>query len=195
MKKIGRKIYHISGGLILIGLYAHLGRMPGLTMLLGAFLFATAVDFARLKIPQFNDLMYRYMSKFIRDNEREKLTGTPWYLLGILTSAAIYDIPVAVYAVAFLACGDVAATTVGERWGTIKISGVKSLQGTIAFILAATVSALVIDHWFYPVSPAVYLAGAVTAAAVEIIPTSINDNLTIPLIAGGVMRVLLLMGV
>lgn len=191
MKNIGRKIYHITGGLALIGLYAYLGRGPGLAALLGVFLFSTAVDIARLRITAFNEFFYRHLTLFIRQSERDILTGTPWYLLGILCAAAFYDVPVAVFAVAFLAVGDVSATTVGERWGTIKISGVKSLQGTVAFVVAAAASGLIISAFFYPVSPAVYLTGALVAGAVEILPVRINDNLTIPVISGGVMKLMM----
>ncbi len=191
MNKIGRKIYHLAGGLILIGLYASLGRATGLLMLLGVFIFATGVDLARLNIPILNEFMYRHFSKFIRDSEKVKLTGTPWYVLGILCAAAFYDLPVAVYAVACLACGDVAATTVGERWGTIKISGVKSLQGTAAFFASAAIAGSIINLCWIPLSPAVFLTGAAVAACVEILPIGINDNLTIPVIAGGVMRLMM----
>ena len=194
LEKIGRKIYHISGGLILIGLYARLGRPAGLALLIAVFAFATSLDIARLRIPTFNSFIYRYFPKFIRESERDRLTGTPWYMLGILCAAAFYDVPVAAYAVAFLACGDVAATTVGEKWGTIKISGVKSLQGTIAFIVAATVSGAVINYFFFPVSPLVFIAGAAVAAGVELLPVNLNDNLTIPIIAGGIMLIMLSAG-
>lgn len=192
MKNIGRKFYHITGGLVLIGLYAWMGRETGLLMLLSLFLFSTAMDLARLKVPAFNEFFYRHLTLFIRESEKDKLTGTPWYVLGILCAAAFYDIPVAVYAVAFLACGDVAATTVGERWGTIKISGVKSLQGTVAFLAAALVSGLAVNAFFYPISPAVFLAGALVAGVVEILPVRINDNLSIPVISGGVMKLMLM---
>ena len=187
MKKLGRKIYHLCGGLILVGLYVLLGRALGLLTLLGVFLFATSVDIARLRLTRFNEFMYSHFSKFIRDSERDRLTGTPWYVLGVLCSAAFYDLPVAVYSVVFLACGDVAATTVGERWGSIKISGVKSLQGTVAFFVASVIAGTVVNLAFYPLSPVVFLAGAATAAVVEILPIKLNDNLTIPLVSGGVM--------
>lgn len=193
MKNIGRKIYHITGGLALIGLYAYLGRGLGLASLLCVFLFATAVDIARLRISAFNEFFYRHLTLFIRQSERDILTGTPWYLLGILCAAAFYDVPLAVFAVAFLACGDVAATTVGERWGTIKISGVKSLQGTVAFVVAASVAGLIISVIFYPISPVVCLTGALVAGAVEILPVRINDNLTIPVVSGGVMKLLMVL--
>ena len=57
--------------------------------------------------------------------------------MGMLGAFFLYSLPVAVCAVIFLACGDVSATIVGERWGKTKISGVKSLQGTIAFFAAS----------------------------------------------------------
>lgn len=193
MKNPGRKIYHLTGGLALIALYVKLGRTAGLCTLLGIFVFATAVDLLRLRVKAFNDFMYAHMRIFIRDSERAILTGTPWYVLGILCAAAFYDAPVAVYAVSFLAIGDVSATTIGERWGTIKISGVKSLQGTLAFITAATIAGLVINSYIFPVGAGIVVAGAVTAAAVELIPVKVNDNLTIPLISGGLMKILMVM--
>jgi diacylglycerol kinase (CTP) len=194
LNKIGRKIYHLTGGLVLVGLYAALGRDTGLRVLLGVFLFATALDLARLKFPPFNRFMFRHFSKFIRESEKGKLTGTPWYVLGILCAAAFFGLPVALYSVAFLAVGDVAATTVGERWGTFKVSGEKSLQGTLAFFASSAAAGFLIGHFFYPMSAAVILTGAAVAALVEILSTEINDNLTIPVIAGGVMQALLRFG-
>ncbi|MBI5696700.1 MAG: hypothetical protein HZC51_13390 [Nitrospirae bacterium] len=194
MQKIGRKIYHMSGGLIMVAAYAALGRTSGLAFLGGLFLVATAIDVARLKTPAFNEFMYAHFSRFIRESEKDRLTGTPWYVLGVLLAAALYDLPVAAYAVAFLACGDVAATTVGERWGTIKISGVKSLQGTLAFIVVASLVGFLISRVFYPVSPAVFLVGALVAAMVEILPLKLDDNLTVPVVSGAVMQAMIASG-
>ncbi|MBI5190426.1 MAG: hypothetical protein HZA22_07100 [Nitrospirae bacterium] len=194
MQKIGRKIYHMSGGLIMVAAYAALGRTSGLAFLGGLFLVATAIDVARLKTPAFNEFMYAHFSRFIRESEKDRLTGTPWYVLGVLLAAALYDLPVAAYAVAFLACGDVAATTVGERWGTIKISGVKSLQGTLAFIVVASLVGMAISMAWYPVSPAVFLTGALVAAIVEILPLGLDDNLTVPVVSGVVMEAMIASG-
>jgi dolichol kinase len=194
LNKIGRKIYHVTGGLILIAVYARIGREPGLWMLLGVTLFATALDLIRLKNQAFNRFIFKYFPKFIRDSEKNVLTGTPWYMMGILAAAALYSTPVAVYSVVFLACGDVAATTVGERWGTIKVAGKKSLQGTIAFYAASVIAGAVVSHFFYPMSAAVIIAGAVAASVVEIMPIPINDNLSIPVIAGAVMQLMVSSG-
>lgn len=190
MEKIGRKIYHVSGGLFLIAVYVWLGRSLGLLMLLGVTIFATSLDVIRLKSQVFNSFIFRYFSKFIRDSERHVLTGTPWYVMGILAAVALYSTPVAVYSVAFLACGDVAATSVGERWGSIKLAGKKSLQGSLAFFAASVIAGAVINHFFYPMSALVFIAGALTASVVEVIPLRINDNLSIPVVAGAVMQLM-----
>ena len=190
MNKIGRKIYHMAGGFILVGLYLWLGRSVGLMVLAGICVIATAVDLARLNSPSMNSFMYAHFSKFIRESEKGKLTGTPWYVLGVLLAMVLYGVPIGVYAVAFLACGDVAATTVGEAWGKTKIWGGKSLEGTAAFVAAAVAVGLLIDVSFYPLSPAVFVVGAAVAAVVEVLPIGVNDNLSIPLVSGGVMYLL-----
>jgi len=177
----------------LIGLYVWFGRTAGLSVLLGMFVFVFVADTIRLRSSSFNKFIFRYFGRFIRDNEKDRFTGTPWYVLGVLSSAAIYDIPIALYAVAFLAVGDVSATTIGERWGSIKVSGVKSLQGTIAFFAASVISGAVIARFIYPMPTVAYIAGAAVAAVVEILPVKLNDNLTVPVISGGVMW--LLMGI
>ena len=191
MKNIGRKAYHLGGGIFLIGLYAFLGRPLGLAVLSAIFVGATALDFARIRSNSLNDFFFRHFSKFLRESEKGKLSGTPWYVLGVLCAAALYPLPVAVYAVMFLACGDVAATTVGEKWGSVKFPGsVKSVQGSAAFFLAAFIAGLVIRSYFFPASLSAIAAGAFTAALVEVLPIKINDNLTIPVISGAVMRVM-----
>lgn len=189
MKNLGRKLYH-SSGLVLILIYSRMGREHGLIMLGSILVIVTATDIARLMIKPVNAFVYSHMASFIRESERSTLTGSPWYVLGILCSAALFDLPVAIMAVSFLAFGDVSATTVGEIWGRTKFwDGKKSLEGTIAFIGAGVVAGIVISR-FYPLSMAVIIPGAVAAAIIEILPLKVNDNLTIPLLSGAVMQLI-----
>jgi glycerol-3-phosphate acyltransferase PlsY len=189
MKNVGRKLYHLSG-LVLILVYSMMDREHGLIMLGSLFVIATALDIARLKIKPVNSFVYSHLASFIRESERATLTGSPWYILGILCSAAFFDLPVAIMAVAFLACGDVTATTVGERWGRTKLwGGKKSLEGTAAFIGAGVAAGIIISR-FYPLSLAVIIPGALAAAFMEIMPVRVNDNLTIPLFSGAVMQLI-----
>jgi dolichol kinase len=191
VKHPGRKIYHLLGGLFIIAAYIFLGRTRGLPALAALTAVATATDISRFIFPKFNDFIFRHFSAFIRESEKSTITGTPWYLMGMLGSLFLFSLPVAVCSIIFLACGDVSATIVGERWGTVKISGVKSLQGTIAFFAASLISGSVAGVYWQGLPLYVVAAGALTASVVEILPVKFNDNLTIPIISGAVMQALL----
>jgi len=94
---------------------------------------------------------------------------------------------VAAAAICFLAFGDVAASAVGERYGNLKI-GEKSLEGTLAFIIAAAGSGLLLSMAGIALPTGIILLGTFVAAGVELLPLPVNDNLVIPLAAGGVMQ-------
>jgi dolichol kinase len=190
MKHIGRKIFHLGGGVGLLSLYYVLGRSQALLFYGILFIAVLILDVARLKLPLFNEFVYARFGTVIRKNEKEKLTGTAPYVLGIGLSLYAFSTDVASAAICFLAFGDVAATTVGERYGKSKI-GDKSLEGTAAFIAAGLFVGLVL----LPIAgvqlpPEIIVAGAVIAAAVELVPLA-NDNFTIPIAAGAAMTLLM----
>jgi dolichol kinase len=184
MKHIGRKIFHLGGGVGLLSLYYVLGRNQALLFYGILFIAVLILDVARLKLPLFNEFVYSRFGSVIRKNEKEKLTGTAPYVLGIGLSLYAFSTDVASAAICFLAFGDVAATTVGERYGKSKI-GDKSLEGTAAFIAAGLFVGLVL----LPIAE-IIVAGAVIAAAVELVPLA-NDNFTIPIAAGAAMTLLM----
>jgi glycerol-3-phosphate acyltransferase PlsY len=189
IKKMVRKAYHLSG-FVLIILYAYLGRQNGLIMLACVFLITLVLDIVRLKTRADVKLWGRHLSSFLKDSEKNALTSSPWYVLGTLCAAAFFDLPVAVAAVAFLAFGDASATAVGERRGRTKLwGGKKSLEGTLAFFIASAVAGGVSSR-YYSLPLTVIIAGAASAAIVEILPLKVNDNLTIPLLSGAVMQLI-----
>jgi len=190
MRHIGRKLYHLLGGLGLLSLYYVLGRERALwayTLLAGAVLI---IDIARIRVPSFNRFCFEHFGSFIRESERDRMTGTVPYILGIGLALLLYRSDIAAAAVCFLAAGDVAATTVGERYGRTKIVGPKSLEGTLAFFAAAVTAGIALNLAGIHLTHGLVVAGALTAAAVELLPLPLNDNLTIPLASGGVMELI-----
>ena len=190
MKHIGRKLYHLLGGVGLLSLYYILGRERALLFYAVLFLIVLIIDVARLMIPALNSFMFTRFRSFIRPNEEHKLTGTAPYVLGIGFSLYAYAQPVATAAICFLAFGDVAATAIGERFGKTKI-GDKSLEGTLAFIVAAALSGFLLSVLGVHLLTWVMVLGVLVAAGVELLTLPINDNLLIPLVAGGVMELAL----
>jgi dolichol kinase len=190
MKHLGRKLYHLFGGLGLLSLYYVLGRDHALPVYGALFLIVLAVDTARLKIPAFNRFVFSRFGSFVRPSEANKLTGTPPYILGIGLSLYLYRPEAASAAICFLACGDVAATAVGERYGRTKI-GSKSLEGTAAFVVAAVSAGFLLSAAGVSLMPEVIILGALVAAGAELLTLPVNDNLIIPLVSGGAMELML----
>jgi dolichol kinase len=190
VKHIGRKVYHLIGGVGLLSVYYILGREQSLVFYAALFVFVLILDGARLMIPALNRFMFTRFRSFIRPNEEHKLTGTAPYVLGIGFSLYAYAQPVATAAICFLAFGDVAATAIGERFGKTKI-GEKSLEGTFAFIVAATLSGFLLSLLGVHLLTWVMVLGVLVAAGVELLTLPVNDNLVIPLVSGGIMELAL----
>ena len=190
MKHIGRKLYHLFGGLGLLSLYYLLGRRNALVCYGLLFMVVLAVDITRLRVPAFNQFIQTRLSSFIRKNEANKITGTAPYVLGIGLTLLFYRTDIATAAICFLAFGDVAATTVGERYGRTKIVGDKSLEGTLAFAVIAVASGLALTVAGVRLAPGLIVAGALVAAGVELVPLRVNDNLVIPVVSGGAMELI-----
>ncbi len=190
MNQIGRKLYHIIGGVGLLSLYSIMGRDRALVFYAMLFFIVLGFDIIRLTVPAVNNFMFARFAGFIRTNEAHKLTGTAPYILGIGLSLYFFSQPVATAAICYLVFGDVAATTIGERYGRTKI-GNKSLEGTAAFVVASLAAGGVLLLIGSGTNPWVMVLGALAAAGVELLTLPLNDNLVIPIVSGVVMELAL----
>jgi len=190
MNHVGRKLYHLLGGVGLLLLYSAMGRDRALLFYAILFVIVLGLDIMRLTVPAVNSFIFTRFSSFIRKNEAHKLTGTSPYILGIGLSLYAFSQPVATAAICFLAFGDVAATTIGERYGKTRI-GDKSWEGTAAFVVAALAVGGILLLIGAGTNPWVMVLGALVAAGVELLTLPLNDNLVIPVVSGGVMEIAL----
>ncbi len=186
MKYIGRKIYHILGGMGLLSLYFVFNRNTAFTVYGVLIVVVLMFEIVRIRRPVWNNYIYTHLGGVIRANEEQKMTGTVPYILGVGLSLYAYSTPVATAAICFLAFGDVAATTIGERYGKTKIGG-KSLEGTAAFIVASLLVGFLLPVVGLKLASWVMVLGALAAACIELLPISLNDNLIIPIMSGAVM--------
>jgi dolichol kinase len=193
MNHLGRKLFHLCGGLGLLSLYFIFGRKTALGLYGVLAVLFLAFEVARLAIPALNRFLYSQFTSFLRENEEHRLTGTVPYILGVGLSLWAFSTPAASAAVCFLAFGDVAATTVGQRFGKTKIGG-KSVEGTAAFVAAALLPAFFLSLAGTGMPPWVMISGALVAAGVELMPLPVNDNFTIPVLAGAAMELALRWG-
>lgn len=142
-------------------------------------------ELGRALIPAANDNAFRFLP-FFKQRERTEVTGLTYGFLAATIAVFAFDKEVVVLALIFLAVGDPIAASVG-RWDPKFRVFEKSLIGTFAFALTATAAGalasfhpdITLEWWL--------LAGAAVAAVVELLPIPVDDNITVPLAAAGLM--------
>ena len=152
-------------------------------------LISLGLDLMRLRMAGLNRLFLRWLAPLLKHDEDRKITGATYLLAAALIVFQAFDREVAVLALFFLALGDPVAALVGSRTPGPRLSG-KSPGGTAAFTGVSMLVVLVLSlsggfsfHWGM-------LAGGSVAALVELAPSPVDDNLTIPLVSGAVMWLL-----
>jgi len=117
-------------------------------------------------------------------------------LMLILAFPARLDIAAGAWGI--LAFGDGAATLAGRRWGRHRLgwNPDKSVEGLLAFISAGSAAAILLAWWTAPaITPVPALAfiliapplAAVAAGLVETVPVALDDNISVPAVAGAVL--------
>ncbi len=181
-----RRLFHMSAGVLFPVLALIMEEDPFFALLLVTSIAVVGGDTTRLLVPPLNRVFVRSLAPLLRSDEKNRIVGASYGLLGILGAFALFDRDIAVVAVLFLALGDPVAAMVGIRLRRGPVFG-KSLSGSMAMVMAALAVVAVLH-----VTGAIdfrwaFVVGAVAATAIELLPLPLNDNLTIPLGAGATM--------
>lgn len=180
-----RRVFHASSGLALAFgplLLGFDGR--AVLLVLGLLLVcAVTIDLVRLRIPELNKLFFRTLSALASPREASRFASSTWYLVGVIVTYAVFPLW-ALAAVLVLGLADPTASVIGRRWGRVHV-GTGSVEGASAFFL---VSALILAATVGGLMRPVVVALVVTC--VELLPTPLDDNLTIPLAVAGTLTIL-----
>lgn len=183
---LSRKIYHSLMGLSCVALYTWvLNRQQALILLSifgGLFL---VLDFTRLKLPRLNALTLKLFGKIMRREELKSISGNSFYILGLVVLVLFFPKPIVILSTLFLALGDPIAAIVGSAYGKIKISSKgKTLEGACANAICSALVSLLFGVWYLELSGLSALTfgllGAAISTFVELIPSPVDDNFTIP---------------
>ena len=143
-------------------------------------------DITRLRVSGFNRWFISHFGSMLREEEKSSLTTSNYVLLAALVSYIAFGRDIALLAVAFLALGDVAAAIVGDRFGRTRLFG-KALEGDLACFLSCLAIGFVLYYAGLHVGSRTVIVGAVGATIGQAIQTPVDDNLTLPLLAGVLM--------
>ena len=184
----GRKILHIAiGGFALALRYVSWWQ--------AALMAITAIAFNVLVLPRVAGHLYRPGERV-----RDAGSGVVLYPISVLLLVLLFPnrLDIAGAAWAILAVGDGMATIAGRHmgWGAIPWNRDKSFAGTFALFLCGGLAGTLVAWWCRPnVTPtpevwfsvAAPLLAALVAAFVETIPIRLDDNLSVPASAAGVL--------
>ena len=185
-RELRRKSIHLLGLVVPI-LYFFTSRDLAIIGVGGLVTLALVAELLKGVVPAFRAIFLRIFSPILRSQEQKGgLTGATYFLIGSFLCILFFDKTLAIVCLCFLTLGDLCAALIGKQWGRIKLFTRKSLEGSLACFVVCTAAALLIG-----LHPVVAIAGALVATLIELVPTGIDDNVTIPLISGLAMHLLI----
>lgn len=172
-----RRAFHAAGGAAMAGFVWIVGAGSATARWTFAGLLAAAaiLDLVRLLRPAANAAFFRFFSQLASPREASAVASSTWYAASALCLSLWAATPVFAAAMLVLAFADPAASVAGRLLGRRRL-GAGTWVGTAVF---AGVAFVVLA---FSAGPLVALAVAPVAAAAEVLPTGIDDNLVVPLV-------------
>jgi len=180
-----RKGIHLGASAIPLSYYIF-SRQKLLCIVISLVSIALVVELLRFKNNWFKAKFSSIFGRLLWEKERRALTGATFFLISATVSIFFFCKPVAVAVLLFLAVGDTVAYIVRDIVGKAPLFGKMSPEGILASFLVCIPIVLLVPE--LPVK--IGLIGVVVSSMVEVLPW-IDDNLSIPLITGIVMKVLI----
>ena len=183
-----RKGIHLLSAIIPLSYLWLIKERPIMLLILVSMTsFALLVEFLRKNGNHFSRWFHGLFHFMLRDNETKgQHTGATWLLIGWTITVMLFKMPIAVAALLFLSIGDSFAAIVGKLFPIIRI-GNKTLSGTFSGFIVSFLFVLLVNQSLLPI---VILSGSIIAMLVELIPSRLNDNLTMPILSGLIMMYL-----
>jgi len=181
-----RHLWHVSASLSIVLALWFLPKIPLLISLGSVTFLFLAFELTRLRVSSINRQFISNFGAMLRDEELSGLTTSNYVLIAALISYIAFGRDIAVLSVSFLAIGDVAAAVVGRQIGRTRLFG-KALEGDLACFFSCLATGFILSYAGLEVGALTVFVGAVGATIGQAIQTPVDDNLTLPLLAGVLM--------
>lgn len=184
-----RNLFHVGSALLAL-LVIVLAPTQGYIILAAALFFTPVWTLETLRrfSPHLNERLMAFFGPVAHAHERYRVNSSTWYATALMLLAVLVQPPVAAIAVAVLGIGDPVAALVGRRFGRTRLRAGRSLEGTLGFVVAGSLTAFAVASALLPGAIGVRLLAALVAgvagAVAEVFSTHLDDNLTIPLAVG-----------
>ena len=154
------------------------------------------VDVLKVKNKPFKRFFLAVFGKMLREREVEGgMTASTIVVASSALTLLLFRTEIAITALVFLSVGDSFAALIGRHFGTIKLVGERTLEGSLAALNACLFASVILISLNpllgWKLSSIALLAGSVAAALAELLNLPLDDNLRIPIIAGTVMELII----
>jgi dolichol kinase len=176
LKEFFRKSVHIVSVAIVL-IYYYMGKEFTLDFLTLVLCCILLIDYFRVE----KELKIPIVWKLYRSKEKDKLSGTAYFLIGSIIAISIFSKEVASAAILMTTFGDSAAALVGISYGKRWIKGLpdRAWEGVFSeFFVNLVIGYLFLSNWI------VALTMALVATIIETLIYKLDDNLIIPLFSG-----------
>ena len=180
-----RKIIHIFNLVVPFTYLFFFGsRFQALRILVPLTVFAIVIEYLRAHSIIIKKIFDNFLISMLRLHEMDgKYTGATWVFIGSTLTVAIFPKEIAVISLIYLSIGDTVAGLVGRKYGKMKFYD-KTIEGSLAGLFVCLLSGYLVQ---LSLPLVVVFSGAFAAMFIELLPISIDDNLSVPLFAGTIM--------
>lgn len=183
--EVKRQLMHIIVGILIVALL-YFNLINALILLIVFIIgFFISLLSRKFKIP----VIYSFLKKFDRKEDLERFPGKGlvFYVFGSFLAVLIFPKEIAMASIIILALGDSVSRLVGP-YGYLRhpFHSEKFLEGVIAGVFMATLGAMFFVSFLQAFFASV-VAMLIEGIDLEIKRFKIDDNLLIPVVAGGVI--------
>src|SRR5262245_19658058 len=187
--QLGRRLFHAANGTTVGAVYAVLVSQIQVVRMFGTVACLVYVaDRIRIRYPELVERAPWVTRYIVRAEEQFRESAMIPYVIGTLLTILTFPKAVAISAIWTLAIADPLSAIVGIQWGRRRLLPNRTVEGSLAFFTATfvvTLLALVLvagNPWSTAAAASVLVGLA--AAAFDLAPLRLDDNLTIPLFVG-----------
>ena len=155
------------------------GVGPTLALLTAGVLFYAGAEYIRLQGGSIALVTALTVIASRPRDHRGFVLGPVTLGIGATLALLLYPAPAAFLAIYALAFGDGLASLVGKAFGSVRFAGGKSLEGSLACLLAVFAVTIIVTR-----DPGLSVAIAATATILEMMPTDDMDNVILPVGVG-----------
>jgi dolichol kinase len=188
--QLGRRFFHVVNGTAVATAYALFFTHEQVVRIFGTIAcIVYIVDRVRIAYPETIARHAPWINRtLVRAEEQVRESSMIPFVIAVLLTMITVPKHAALVAIYTLAVADPLAAVVGIRFGRRRITHNRTLEGSLAFLGATVVIALLVLRWGTAATPLVIAEVAVTVGLVgvacELLPLRVDDNLTIPIVVG-----------